>query len=102
MRLQDHKILKLTRSFRGTLTEKIAFASQAAEALADVNLELNEPIVLSSDGFIPFIDNVGEASRYNVQIILEPAGALRSPQIELAIESNGMDLIRTPYRFFYH
>ena len=102
MRLQHPDIVDLVKSSTGKLTEKIDQANMQAMALKDTPLSLNEPTVLGSDGFIPFSDNIEEAGKYGIQVILEPEGALRSDEVEAAASEYGMTLVRTENRYFFH
>ena len=102
MRLQAQEVVDFVGSRRGKVTERVAQSIERASAVADVNLDYDAPILLSSDGFIPFKDNIEEAGRYGIEIVCEPEGALRSKDVELAAADYGMTLVRTQNRFFYH
>ena len=102
MRLQHPEIVELTRSSIKKLTDKVAQANRHADTLSEISLELFDPVILGSDGFVPFSDNIEAANRYNVKVIVEPEGALRSSEIEAAARSHGMALVRTKHRHFYH
>jgi AICAR transformylase/IMP cyclohydrolase PurH len=47
-------------------------------------------------------NNIEEASKYGVQVILEPERALRSDEVEKAAALHGMTLVQTKHRYFYH
>jgi phosphoribosylaminoimidazolecarboxamide formyltransferase / IMP cyclohydrolase len=57
---------------------------------------------LSSDGFIPFRDNIDHASRHGVSYIAEPGGSTRDPEIEAACREYGIALVYTNLRLFHH
>jgi len=102
MRLQDRDVLHCVRSSRGNLTDTVERAVELPNAISDVSLTQGKPLVLASDGFIPFKDNIEEAGRYGIEVICEPEGALRSRDVERAAADRGMTLVRTRNRFFYH
>ena len=84
MHLQHPEIVDLAGTSRGKLTDKVALAVERASGIGDVLLELDTPIVMASDGFMPFSDNIKEAGRYGIELVCEPEGALRSSDIEVA------------------
>lgn len=57
---------------------------------------------LVGDGFIPFRDNIDDASRHGVAFVAEPGGALRGDDVENACREYGMTLIHTNVRLFHH
>lgn len=59
-------------------------------------------IVLASDGFFPFDDNVIKAKEYNVTHIIQPGGSTADAQIEETIKKLGMTQLKTGKRLFYH
>jgi AICAR transformylase/IMP cyclohydrolase PurH len=59
-------------------------------------------IVLSSDAFIPFRDNIDRASRTNVQYVLQTGGAVRDDLIAEAADQYGMVMINSGLRWFLH
>jgi phosphoribosylaminoimidazolecarboxamide formyltransferase / IMP cyclohydrolase len=59
-------------------------------------------LVLVSDGYLPFRDNVDHAGRVGVRCVVEPGGSTRSPEIEHACAEHGITLIRTGLRLFHH
>jgi phosphoribosylaminoimidazolecarboxamide formyltransferase/IMP cyclohydrolase len=101
-RLQSPEIIELVGSSRGKLTDRVALAVEQASVVGEARFERFAPIVMASDGFIPFSDNIEEVSRYLIEIVCEPEGALRSGDIEQAAAMHGMTLVRTQKRFFYH
>jgi len=58
--------------------------------------------VLSSDGFLPFEDNVEEAHLYNIGTIVQPGGSIKDDKIKKECEIKNIDLILTGERLFYH
>jgi phosphoribosylaminoimidazolecarboxamide formyltransferase/IMP cyclohydrolase len=59
-------------------------------------------VTLSSDGFLPFRDNIDHASRIGVRYVVEPGGSSRSGEVAEACAEYGMTLIRTGLRLFHH
>lgn len=59
-------------------------------------------VSLTSDGFIPFRDNIDHASRHGVRYVAEPGGSARSPEIEAACREYGITLVHTGLRLFHH
>jgi phosphoribosylaminoimidazolecarboxamide formyltransferase/IMP cyclohydrolase len=102
MRLQHEEIVTLVGSSRGNLTDRVAQAVHRASTLGKIGLERTVPIVMASDGFIPFKDNIEEASQHGIDVIWEPEGGLRRKDVELAVANHAMTLLRTQHRFFYH
>ncbi len=61
-----------------------------------------EAVSLSSDGFIPFRDNIDRAARSNVRYIVQPGGSNRDEGIIRAADEYGMVMVFTNLRLFYH
>ena len=61
-----------------------------------------DSVTLSSDGFLPFRDNIDHASRAGVRNVVEPGGSSRSDEVAQACEEYGMTLVRTGLRLFHH
>jgi phosphoribosylaminoimidazolecarboxamide formyltransferase / IMP cyclohydrolase len=101
-RLQSPDSIAYVSSRRGTLTERIAAASGRAAAQNSRRAEMQGIISLASDGFLPFSDNVDEAARHGVKVILEPEGAMRGAEVARAAAAHGITLVRTSNRYFYH
>lgn len=59
-------------------------------------------IVLSSDAFIPFRDNIDRAYRSNVQYVLQAGGSLRDEDVTAAADQYGMVMIHSGLRLFLH
>lgn len=60
------------------------------------------PLVLASDGFFPFPDNVEEAARADVGAIVSPGGSVRDEEVLAAAEELGIAMVFTGTRAFYH
>jgi phosphoribosylaminoimidazolecarboxamide formyltransferase / IMP cyclohydrolase len=61
-----------------------------------------DSVTLSSDGFLPFRDNIDHASRVGVRYVVEPGGSSRSDEVAEACAEYGMTLVRTGLRLFHH
>jgi phosphoribosylaminoimidazolecarboxamide formyltransferase/IMP cyclohydrolase len=59
-------------------------------------------VSMVSDGALPFTDNIVEAQRYGVSHIAEPAGSIRSPEVEAACAAAGISWSATGVRLFRH
>jgi phosphoribosylaminoimidazolecarboxamide formyltransferase/IMP cyclohydrolase len=57
---------------------------------------------LSSDGFIPFRDNIDRAARAGVGYILQPGGSTRDEEVIAACDEYGMWMGFSGLRLFYH
>jgi phosphoribosylaminoimidazolecarboxamide formyltransferase / IMP cyclohydrolase len=61
-----------------------------------------DSVTMSSDGFLPFRDNIDHASRAGVRYVVEPGGSSRSDEVAGACAEYGMTLVRTGLRLFHH
>jgi phosphoribosylaminoimidazolecarboxamide formyltransferase / IMP cyclohydrolase len=61
-----------------------------------------DPIVLSSDGYIPFRDNVDRASESFVQTIAQPGGSVNDTLVSVAANEANIVMIHTGVRLFSH
>ena len=59
-------------------------------------------VAMTSDGAIPFVDNIEEAHRHGVRHLAEPGGSLRSSEITAACADHGITLSQTGLRLFHH
>ena len=59
-------------------------------------------VVLSSDAFIPFRDNIDRASRTGVKYVIETGGSVRDDDVIAACDEYGMLLALTGVRLFHH
>jgi len=60
------------------------------------------PLVLASDGFFPFRDNVDEAARAGVTAIVQPGGSVRDQESIDACNGYGVSMVFTGVRHFRH
>jgi phosphoribosylaminoimidazolecarboxamide formyltransferase/IMP cyclohydrolase len=59
-------------------------------------------VVLGSDAFLPFRDNVDRAHASGVEFIVQPGGGLREQEIVAACDDYGMAMACTGVRLFHH
>ncbi len=59
-------------------------------------------IVLSSDAYIPFRDNIDRAARSGVKYVVETGGSMRDDEVIAACDEYGMCLVMTEVRLFHH
>lgn len=59
-------------------------------------------LVLGSDGFIPFRDNVDLAATYGVTTLIEPGGSSRTDEVLAATKELAIEHITTGLRLFHH
>ena len=57
---------------------------------------------LSSDGFIPFRDNIDRASRSGIGYVLEPGGSIADDEVIQAANEYGMVVAFSGLRLFHH
>ncbi len=65
-------------------------------------IERLDEITLTSDGYLPFRDNVEHASQVGVRHVVEPGGSARSAEVAAVCAELGMTLTRTGLRLFHH
>ncbi|XGW29535.1 hypothetical protein V3C99_008957, partial [Haemonchus contortus] len=59
-------------------------------------------VVMSSDAFLPFRDNIDCAKQYGVTYVAHPGGSVRDEDIVEACDEYGITLIHTGLRLFHH
>jgi AICAR transformylase/IMP cyclohydrolase PurH len=57
---------------------------------------------LSSDGFIPFRDNLDRAARSGVSYVVQPGGSIRDDDVIAAADELGMAMAFSGLRLFHH
>jgi phosphoribosylaminoimidazolecarboxamide formyltransferase / IMP cyclohydrolase len=60
------------------------------------------PVVLSSDGYIPFRDNVDRARRSGICAIAQPGGSASDPAVTAAADESAIAMVHTGLRLFWH
>ncbi|RCN41836.1 hypothetical protein ANCCAN_12215 [Ancylostoma caninum] len=59
-------------------------------------------VVMSSDAFLPFRDNIDCAKQFGVMFVAHPGGSVRDDEIIEACDGYGITLIHTGLRLFHH
>ena len=59
-------------------------------------------VSLTSDGFIPFRDNIDHAQRHGVRFIAQPGGSMRDDDVNEACREYGIAMVHTNLRLFHH
>lgn len=87
-------------------TNRIDATRQALERAKlrypDLGMENGRHAVLASDAFFPFPDGVEAAAHFGVEVVIQPGGALRDPDVIAAAERLGVTLLLTGRRHFRH
>lgn len=87
-------------AFHAALLAPVPSEPDAQERLAW--MQQLDGVTLTSDGYIPFRDNIDVAVRFGVQTVVEPGGSQRSPEVVDACASHGITLVHTGLRLFHH
>ena len=61
-----------------------------------------QSIVMGSDGYIPFRDNIDEAKLWGVKYIIQPGGSLRDEEVIQACNEYDMVMVCSGLRLFHH
>lgn len=92
-------------------------AANELERLNDLFTEVPEPltprekeewlrrlnnVILGSDAFFPFTDNIDRAHRSGVRYIVQPGGSIRDDLVISACDEYGMCMVLTGLRLFHH
>ncbi|KAJ2009408.1 bifunctional phosphoribosylaminoimidazolecarboxamide formyltransferase/IMP cyclohydrolase [Coemansia thaxteri] len=72
-------------------------AAERAEHMARLH-----GVVVSSDAFFPFSDNIHRARRSGVDYVAAPSGSIQDAAVIAAADSYGMALAHTSLRLFHH
>jgi len=59
-------------------------------------------VTLTSDGFLPFRDNVEHAAAAGVTTIVEPGGSARTGEVAASAAAHGIAHVQTGLRLFHH
>ena len=60
------------------------------------------PVVLSSDGYIPFRDNIDRARRSGIHVIVQPGGSASDAAVTAAADESEIAMVHTGLRLFWH
>ena len=81
----------------GELISEALTDAERQQILADTT-----GISFTSDGFLPFSDNVEEAHKYGDSTIAAPAGSVRDDAVFDRCRELGISFVKTPRRYFRH
>jgi phosphoribosylaminoimidazolecarboxamide formyltransferase/IMP cyclohydrolase len=59
-------------------------------------------VTMTSDGFLPFRDNVEHAAAAGVSAIVEPGGSARTGEVAASAAAHGITHVQTGLRLFHH
>jgi phosphoribosylaminoimidazolecarboxamide formyltransferase/IMP cyclohydrolase len=59
-------------------------------------------VLLVSDAFFPFRDNIDLANEHGIKLVLQPGGSIRDEEVIAACNEFGMSMATTGYRHFRH
>lgn len=65
-------------------------------------LSRHSGLSLSSDGYVPFRDNLDRAARSGVRYVVQPGGSARDADVTAAANEHGMCMAHSRLRVFYH
>ncbi|PAV62681.1 hypothetical protein WR25_20412 [Diploscapter pachys] len=65
-------------------------------------LEKQTGVVMSSDAFLPFRDNIDCAKQFGVKYVAHPGGSVRDDEIIEACNEHGITICHTGLRLFHH
>ena len=114
--IQHPRIREVASAQKGqdrlNLLYALALADQAGtgdligQALTDAEraeiLDEATGVSFTSDGFLPFSDNVEEAHKYGVSAIAAPTGSVRDDAVFDRCRDLGITFVGTPRRYFHH
>lgn len=63
--------------------------------------EMND-LVISSDAFFPFLDNIQRAAQSGVKYVAAPSGSVQDAIVIKAADDNGIAIAHTTVRLFHH
>jgi phosphoribosylaminoimidazolecarboxamide formyltransferase / IMP cyclohydrolase len=95
----------LTRSQEGQLGKifgMIALETYRAVDWREDYLSTFRDLVMCSDGFLPFRDNVDAAAELGIVAIAEPGGSMRTAEVHEAATEHSIRHLITPLRLFHH
>ena len=61
-----------------------------------------EELLLASDAFFPFADNIDEAAELGITAIVQPGGSIRDKEVIAACDRHGIAMAVTGRRHFRH
>ena len=67
-----------------------------------IDISTMENLILVSDAFFPFADNIETAAEYNVKYILQPGGSIRDKEVLDSCMKHNIKMIYSNQRVFTH
>lgn len=61
-----------------------------------------EGLVVASDAFFPFPDNIGRVAESGVAAVAAPGGSVMDAEVVKACEKKGISMVFTEHRLFHH
>ena len=59
-------------------------------------------VSMTSDGYLPFRDNVDHAKKHGVSFIAQPGGSVRDDEVTAGCKEHGIAMVHTGVRLFHH
>ena len=85
------------------INEQIRYIEEDLTAIERAEwMERLSGVAFTSDGYLPFRDNVDHAAKHGVRYIAEPGGSIRSDDVAEACRKHGITLVHTDLRLFQH
>ena len=89
--------------------ERLAWESQfetvpspLSEQEREEHMKILKDVVVSSDAFFPFTDNIQRAHQSGVKFIAAPSGSIQDDQVIATADSHDMVVAHTTLRLFHH
>ena len=101
---RQEKVNQLYEYIEGGMT-LVGESDADSESDTGIQLEIENSsgqLVLASDGFFPFTDNIEVANNYNVKHIIHPGGSMADSDVEKKCGEYGITMFTTGVRMFYH
>ncbi len=108
---RPEKINAIDLYLKGDMTpeEQSAWRSSFREAPQPIGdtakrewLQRLEGVVLGSDAYIPFRDNIDRAARTGVEYVVQTGGSVQDDAVAAAADEYGMVMVNTGIRLFHH
>ena len=74
----------------------------AAKIALERAIEINDNVVMISDGFFPMDDNVELAAKHGIKAIIQPGGSIKDQDSIDMANKHGIAMVTTGMRHFKH
>ncbi len=81
---------------------RLVSISQAVAKAAENNITDLSDVVLVSDAFFPFSDNIEATSKAGIKFIIQPGGSIKDKEVIEAADKTGTAMIFSGRRHFRH